>query len=537
MSLTKWWELLEADLVRLRSQGLTNQNSALQTLETIANIGVRIEQESILSAQTKDKNIREALTSLGSPYSSDLASDPQYLPNVSTPQELLLAVCYFHHLNRFQAIDESNNPLILNGVISKKTLVAETAQKLKERIDAYCSLDANLATFKLAFQEVEKQAGATLFEKLTSLLAELPLEEKLIIQLEADAAEAIQNNLDKQMGLIQVFDDLDLTLKKKEKILRDLSSSIKFIEELNANFIDPIKLATPNYPINSTKENALIWEKIKSQYALNKPSNLIVSATRDLVSDALSIAKLPFKAFNFFTSNTLGYFTPQIVNNTISTVTTTVGDLYNSIIPSTNHEMIKNSLIISAKTLISDLADSLNNSQEQNRSQKLSGNDFESMSSQEIQNLADKIAVVRNIIHIQKTIELYRQKQNTGIVTMTQMSFFGPIIKLLSKTSFRRFIYDRILLSLEAEKLSKNLAILVQQVDQNVLAIDQVNPALHTALNLTKTNSGKIKNTSVYTFFKELDKDLQAERDQAAIDLEAVIDHASFKSGLVNQGS
>nr|MBA3537940.1 hypothetical protein [Tatlockia sp.] len=101
------------------------------------------------------------------------------------------------------------------------------------------------------------------------------------------------------------------------------------------------------------------------------------------------------------------------------------------------------------------------------------------------------------------------------------MDVFGAIVKYLSKTIFRNFIYDTILLTLEAEKLQKKLNEIILNVEaDDEFSKTNVSTNLNTALSDTKFKFTEIQNKSFYRF---LDKD-KPERVEAANELATVVD-------------
>jgi hypothetical protein len=224
-------------------------------------------------------------------------------------------------------------------------------------------------------------------------------------------------------------------------------------------------------------------------------------------------------------SSTVASYTPQWVSNLASypvsavsyVIPTVVANGFSKMtkslqLPVSNEEYKKTAFISKAETKIEDLAKGLN----YGGNTDISAKDFSKMSSKEINELADKIALIGHMVNIQKCLAEYRQRQMKGIVKVTQVSIFSSIVEWLSTTSFRYYIHDRLLLTLEAKKLEANISELVKTVDESE-SYDkfQVAKELETTLSNTQKAVEDIKSKELYgRFFGGVKKEIQAATEE-----------------------
>ncbi|CDZ78615.1 hypothetical protein BN59_02925 [Legionella massiliensis] len=523
MTLTQWWNKLETDLARLQAKVQNHQSPAWQTARTLVQEGAQIE-DGLISAMGHKNAIDRAMPNLGSAFISPHDNATHYLPDVNNPEELLFAIVYYNHLCRYAQIDSGPYAPIVNGVIAERASVQADAQGLKDRIDNYIAQQASPAAVLAAFPEVANQPGATLLDQITSMLAELPVEDKLLVQFETDTQAAVQAHQQQASSLIEVFDDLNKNLKHKEKTLRKIASYKRMAEELakeDSTLVDDLSdqnQMQTKYPQDATK-----WTKINTpDTEASTKMKVAVNVTRAGFTVANTVGWL----FNTAVRYTAGYVAPQVVNDMATSTVNTISGLAESITPNSNSDSKKGRLVAKANERIATYADGLNSPNITDQKAVISAKDFESMSSQQVDALADKVKLVRNLVHIQKTMELYREKQMTGIVKVIAVDVFGPIVRFLCDTPFRRVIYDRILLTLAAEKFEKQLDTMIEQVEANdQYGKDQVKTDLETALRKVRVKSEKILQRSVYTFFEE-------ERAAASGELVAVVDQVATTSDI-----
>jgi hypothetical protein len=408
MNLTEWWQAFGADLERIESKGVKGilKSKSWLLAKQLVESGVHIE-DGLFEAKRLSDSMEVLMPSMGKPYKSTLDQNPQYLPNVTNPEDLLFALAYHRHLVRYAKIDSSNYGIVLQGIKAKRELVKEGASRLKTRIDTW--LGTKESVVRTAFPELDQFPGS-LWEQLTALISELPLAEKIIKQFEADVSHCAENDP------VQVFDRLDKIVKYEEKTLREIAGKIA----------------------SSAKNTA------KAQ--------MIDQEIEGLVEHLNS----PFSD-------------PQY---------------------------------------------------------KIQVKDFDDFSAEALLELADKTALISNIVNIHKAMALYRQQRNKGIVTVMELDVFGPIVKFLSTTFLRHLIHDCILLAQESEKLQEELDLMVdgletKAIDQNVAKIN-----LQTLLVSTSLSVKKIERKSIY----EKDDEI----DEARGDFQAVLDGVTLKMGFAN---
>ncbi|KTD25966.1 MULTISPECIES: hypothetical protein [Legionella] len=528
MRLTDWWNALITDLDRLKVlvKQETSNSEAWTAAMTMATEGREIEAN-LFAARTREANIKKASEKLGAEYTSSATEAPQYLPNVTNPDELLFAMVFYQHLNRYAQINEGNS-LVLNGVRANDAVVQANMIELKKRIEAYCNNEEEANKVKETFPGVTQQAGANLFEKVQNMLSELPLEDKLIGQFEEDAKKKIdeydQANVEyNQSNIASLFTELDAALKKKEKILREIAEYKKFIEELphDDSLLDRLK-------DDNAHELEQTFPRVAGELrSLDTPdtersgvTKVAVTATRAVIGAAETVGGWT----NYLIGGTVGRVMPQGINNLASSLVSMVSGIKDTVKPLSNVAKKKETLIEKAQQQINDLADGLNSGDDPKF--KVSGKDFEKLSSKQVDELADKVATIRYIVHIQKCLALYEQKQATGIAKVTQIGLFKPIVNWLSTTSFRRLMHDKILLISEAENLEKQLESMKEKFDKGEASYGhaELTDDLHNALEKTARKAEKIHSKSIYTMFSAT---LKEESERAKDDLKKVTEVAA----------
>ncbi|KTC85698.1 hypothetical protein [Legionella drozanskii] len=225
-------------------------------------------------------------------------------------------------------------------------------------------------------------------------------------------------------------------------------------------------------------------------------------------------------------ANGVASYTPQWVSNIVSYPASAVNYLASKLpsipkfqLPVSNDEDKKAKYIAKAEINIESLAKSLNYKENTD----ISAKDFSKMSSKQINELADRIALIGHMVSIQKCLVEYRQRQMKGIVKVTQVSIFSSIIEWLSTTSMRSYIHDRLLLSLEAKKLEDNLSQLVERVENSdseekgAVAKD-LESTLSTTHKAVETIQGK------GTIYGRFFKDVRVEIETATKELTQVVE-------------
>ncbi|ARG97922.1 hypothetical protein [Legionella micdadei] len=530
MKLTDWWNALITDLDRLKSlvKPETANSEPWKAAMEMATQGKEIESN-LLAARGRETAIKNESKKLGSEFNSGATRVPQYLPDVNNPDELLFAMVYYQHLSRYVQINEGNS-LVLTGVRDNDSVVQANMPELKRRIEDYCRKEADAVIG--AFPDIAQQEGADLFEKVQNFLSELPLVDKLVGQFEEEAKKKIdeydQRNVEyNQTNIAGLFTALDSVLKEKEKILRKIAEYKKFIEELTEG--DSLLAVLKDDTNQLEQKFPRIAGELKS---LDTPdtergmgAKIGISTARGLIA----VGEKTGEWASYLIGNTLGRIAPQRLNDLGATIVSTIGGIKEAVKPVSNTESKKQALIAKAQKQIGVLADGLNFGED--RKLKVSGKDFEKLSSAQVSEMADKIGAIRYIVHIQKCLALYEQKQAaTGVARITQVGILKPIINWLTETPFRRVMHDKILLIREAEKLEQELEALKEKLDKTPsYKQDQLDDELNKALQKTATKAQKIHSNSIYTLFSH---DIKKESEEAAKDLKAVTDTAMRTRGL-----
>ena len=509
MTLTEWWQQLTDDLTRLENKVENSGSEPWVAARLMASEGALLES-SLLAAMGRKRIIDSAAPRLGSRIDDPVTDEIQYVPDVHDPEQLLFAIIYYQHLLRYETID-SGHTLFVPAVIEKRPLVRQNALQLKQRIDQYCNDPENTARVRAAFPGLDQQQGETLLDQVNGWLTEKSIEEKLISQFEADA-NAVINGHQAGSDVSQLFINLDSRLKTKEGILREIAQYKKLVELLKddsllAENIDDADYVSLYYP-----EHAEKWMKLKATIpASGLRTELAVSAARTTISMLRAPAQKIISTIGW----TLGWITPQFIADRASSLVETVGNLTDSITPSTTMELRNGLLIKAAEDNISSLATSLNSNEER----QISSQDFKDKTSDDITTLAEKVAAIRQIVNIQQCIEKYRAEHTTGLVKFSLLGVFGLITRLMSQSVLRPLIYEKVLLTLEAEKLEEKLADLKGRAERDEAGSALVNNELSTSLREIKANSETIVSSSRYLLFK---KDSIA----ASEELNAVVDAA-----------
>ncbi len=530
MTLTQWWQVLSDDLKRLKPLVKNGESAPWLAAETMAKEGAQIE-DGLLTAMGHKNEIDKAIEKLGPEFTTPKSKEKQYLPKVSSPDELLFAVVYYQHLDRYKTIDtaRSGSPtdLILAGVIKERPVVQDNVDELKKRIDAYCSQPGIDKAIIDAFPDLANQNGQTLPDKVASMLAELPLDEKLIGQFEAEANDLLQTHGEKDdKAIINLFNQLDSSLQRKENALREIASFKKYRDEL----------ASGSLTLADIKDETVMQKKFPNHYKqlmeLDSADTERSSATKGIVNaarTAIAAVETSFSLLvNPFVRYTIGYVTPQFINTAATTVVNSVSGVTNSFRPTSNDDSKKQALVAKAEEKISTLVKQLNYKD----SEQISAKDFAKMSSDQINTVAEKVAIVRHMVDIQKCLEQYHQKQTTGIVEVTQAFLIKPFVKWLSESPLRRVIHDRVLLTFEAENLKNQLDGLIAETNENPdVDLDQIKQQLTSELDGTKQKADQIHKNSIYTLFEKDRKENKEAKDELDTFLETSSTRARGPSG------
>lgn len=514
ITLTKWWETLTDDLARLAPKvSSSSQSEPWKAAITMAKEGAQIEN-GIFTAYTHGNAVLEASKKLAPSFQADASGTIQYLPDVNDKEQLLFSIVYYQHLLRYNDI-LSSLTLAQGRIDDQKPLVQQNAIELKRRIETYIANPENTKVVEAAYPALHEQPGETLFEKLKHFLAEPTVEDKLVAQFEADAKTVINDHNHAADGINQLFINLDSRLSTKENTLRNIVIYKKLIESLADDSLSPEALDSED----ATQLQRDFPNFAEKWLALNntipKPSlttNLAVSVARV----AMNVLTRSVQAIRW----SMGMITPTFISDSAANIVGAVSGLAEAITPDSNLQRKKDALTQAAERTISTLATSLNSPGESS----ITDNDFKKIASKDVAALADKVSTIRHMLNIQKCLEEYRAEHTTGLVKFSLTGIFKTITVLMSQSFLRPLLYEKVLLTLEAEKLEKTLDGLISET-QNNNAFDKslVTRNLSDALENTTTTTSTIKEKSMYLFFK---KDSQA----ASAQLQEVVKTAQTKS-------
>ena len=516
LTLTQWCEAIISDLDRLETKlTLPKSDSWLGTVSMCSELR-EIENDlssfspfGLKRAWDRKPVIIAHSIKIGSLYPNPLTTEKQYLPDIHSPVDLLFAIVFLQSLKRYQKIDRGSM-LALPKLRSQRPMVLLNEAELKRRIDVYCCTPGKVAEVEQAFKEVSGQSGETLYERVVSFLfkklAEEKLitvperkpitvaEEKLISILEADAGKRI--NLCKDDDINELFLHLNTGLRSKEAIIRKIASYQKLIEVLNTEQLSVQELNDPDGLKEKFPQYATVWLNLnktidKSISESSTTKRIVVGSTNLAISTVL---RLPLTAVGTALSWMPGW---RLVNG-VSALVANVGRFVDSKTPDFVGETHRRLLITEATRMMSDESRKINGRDFKH----FKGDEFINIPSQQITDLADKVATIRHMLHIQECIVKYRQEHHSGIVKWSLSSVFRSITTLLSKSFLRPLIFDKVLLQLAAENLEKKLGDLIKKAEAGSSKKSEILHDLKKQLKKSKQSTLNIGIKSQYLFFK-----------------------------------
>lgn len=524
MNLKQWSQFFLDDLSKLESKAGIGNSTVWASARIMATESARLESN-LLSGMSIKNNIENAAKQLGQSCKDVITDSLYYLPDADDHHGLLFSIIYLQNLIRFKDI-ESSSSIINSNLKPQIPFIERQIIELNKRIDAFCNNPMNKTKVHTALPELAVQQGDTLVAQVKNWLAEKSIEEKLIERMESDTQDIIEEYTIKQNSLEKLFADLDAALKTNEDLLRELACYKKLIESLKDGSLLPENLNDSIQIETKFPEYAGTWIKFHSSIA---DYRLITRSAVKTTRAMIAIGRASFKMLGVASQWTLGWITPTFISERASKLVSTISNLTEAITPDTIDKKRQERYLTAAELKINSIAQLLNGNKENSR---ISGSDFSAISSKEINNLADKVAIIRHMVHIQKCLEQYRAEHSTGIVKFSLSNALQSITVLLSKSFLRPLIHDKILLSLEAKSLDMKLKQLIEGAEQAV-TINQTDIAsnLTNLLSDTKKKSELIHQKSLYAFFSS---DFKTESIQASNQLKNVL--ASASSTLNNKG-
>jgi len=495
LTLTQWWYALADDLKKLKERKINDQFDYYKAANSMLGLGVQIEGNLIAAgAKGYDKQIKDASKKLGTAF-IDVDGEKQttwYLPDANTPESLLFAVIYHKHLSRFEHITEGNK-LVVTRLVADRPQIKRVAGEIQKRINDYCSTPQNVASFNTSFPEIAKQNGETILDKINNWLADKPVEEKLIEQFEQFTTEIIQEHDVKKGDVKTLFENIESKLSGKVRLLREIASYKKMVELLNEGRTDI------NADENEFPGFAALWQNLNSSVPEEKGVNAFLANT---ALGATNVVQAVGRGIFNLGSKFSGVVPiPKTITDMASNVATTTSALVTAMTPDSLDEKRKKILIKKANESISNASNSLKN----NEKTLFSARDFDTMKATEVNELADKIEIIRRMVALQKCLALYREEHSTTLVKFSLSTVFKPITELFSQTFMRPLIFDKVLLVMEARKLENELDALIlsanTQYDKAEIK-QQIATTLGTAKQRTEELVAHISE-SKYAFFKE----------------------------------
>lgn len=516
-NLTEWWQMLLDDLSRLEPRINGNPSVGWNAAVIMANAGIRFETN-VLSGLSIKKTIDTAAKKLGEEYFDEISQINYSLPNINSTNDLLFAMIYTHHLQRFENID-STSDLINPKLLEQRPLVKRWIIELQKRMDTFCNNPDQIKHINTALPDLAQQEGSTLLERINHWLAEKPIEEKLITQFEIEAAEIINQYPLKMADVNELFTRLDTRLKAKEDSLREIAHYTQLIQVLKDNSLMPDVLNQPNTVKIRYPSQAAHWMELNGSIpkpGIIRTSSLMVSRT------SLAILRMSSSALGSISRWTIGRITPTLLSEPIGRFVNNVSGITAAITPLSSQEKRRALLIQAAEEKITTLALSL----DANKAKPIiRANDFKTLSPANIIDISDKVGMVRHMVHIQKCLEQYRLKHTTGLIQFSLSIVFKTLTKLLSRSFLRPLFHDKVLLTIEAVKLEKKLAQLIQTTEQQkTINSSEIKRDLTCALNQTREESTQIPNQSIYSLFSSK---FEEKSRKASRDLEAIISQAN----------
>lgn len=446
LTLTEWWAALEADLDRLALRVGNSQSMPWVAVRTMVSEGLQIES-SLFGALKHRTNIEAAARQF-----CERSEEGGYsLPSIHNPEQLLFAITYYEHLNRYANINKGHF-LVLQGVERERVCVAQAAQKLKTHIDTFCDNQANAFLLAKAFPEAANQPVTQWYDKITSWLSTPSLEKNLLEQLHIQLT-AILTQHAQDITLEPVFNQLTETLSHEEQILRRIAGFMLLIELLHQSS-DKL-LAYPDNSLEFLKTNfpqcVSEWGVLRQSVSL--PGAMAVNAFNTTKKIAGFIGRSWEVANTFSQKHGLNHLIPQVVRTPFIKGAV----LLKGAMPLGPQESQKQALLVKAQEQIAKLSLTLCQG-------KLSFSDFKDKSASDIRILADKIVFLKRFVCLQQRLAIVQHTHNTGVVRIAQLPVFATLTEWLSQTFLRPLVHQEFFVLQEAMRLKQIISSLQGRV-------------------------------------------------------------------------
>lgn len=499
LTLTKWWEAFGDALDRLAEKVTNHQTPQLIAARTMIASGLCIESN-LSKALAHKATIERAVRELN-------ANGEDELPSIQNPEELLFAVVYLEHLNRYQNID-TGNFFILRGVKQERAKVADAASRLKARIDAYC-LD-NTDQLIVAFPEVNEQIEDSWLSKLSHWLKKPSLEEKITANLNSKLSLLLKQHAEDE-EIESLCQEVLATLTKQETLLRQSAAYQRLIELLHEHPED--LLSSPENGITYLQTNAPqcigAWEALHNEV---KSHASFKNAARYGAHSLAHIFNYPLNAANRLTQKIgLNRLIPHSARQALSKGASFAQSFTKSLMPISPQEAEKQSLQAQAKNKIASLANELGI--------EIEAQDFQEKTAAELNSFADKMCLLKRLVSLQVGLFTYQKAHNIGIVRFSQLPVFAVFTELFSMSFLRTLLHHEVCLTQEALRLKKAASQLQERAQKATQAeeIKTLEGELFQALTTTKTITAQLGQER-HLFFNQDNKRQSVSQLQELVD-------------------
>ncbi len=495
MNLTEWWLAWGAELDELATKVSDSQTESWLAARAMIAEGAQIEANFLWGLHYAAK-INAAAEKLGAPFYNQEAGKRMHLPSISSPETLLFALTYYHHLLRYQSINQGNS-LVLAQILKEQPGVNYAAKELKKRLDEYCQAPEHIAAVQATWPETAQLPGPGLLVQVEQWLATEPIVDKLLKQLE-QATGKIVGEFDVECENINtLFTKIGNLLEGKMASLREITAYKKLIELLNEDTLLPNDLTEPNSLKNNYPDFAEYWLALNEHIPpISKKKALSITGVRTVIG----VTRFALGMLSSLTQTVVGHFTPRYVNELATSAVNAVGNFASALTPASTLEQRKKLLIQHAEQIIATSAASLNCQQDA----QIGAHDFKRLSATEVNGLVDKLSLVQRLLTLKQCLAIYQIEHTTGFAKFSLSSVLKPITELLSHTFLRPLMFDTILLVLEAEQLEQQVSELIttakseEELDPKVLKTRLVN-----TLKETEMRVRYVPKNSKFIFFKE----------------------------------
>lgn len=495
MNLTEWWLAWATDLDGLASKVSNSQVEPWVAARTMIAEGTQIETNFLWGLHYAAK-INTASEKLGAPFYNEVAGKRMHLPSIGSPESLLFALTYYHHLLRYQSIDQGNS-LVLAQILKEQPGVQYAANVLKKRLDEYCLAPEHIVAVQTIWPEMALLQGPGLLAQVEQWFATEPVVDKLLKQLEQATGKIVGQFDAERENINTLFTKIGDLLEGKVATLKEITAYKKLIELLNEDTLLPNDLTEPNSLKNNYPDFAEHWLALNESIpSISKKKALSITGVRTVIS----AARFAVGILSSLTQTIVGNFTPHYVNKLAASAASAVDNLTSAITPTSTLEQRKTLLIQHAEQIIATSASSLNPQQDA----QIGANDFKRLSATEVNGLVDKLSLVQHLLTLKQCLAIYQIEHTTGFAKFSLSTVLKPITELLSHSFLRPLMFDAILLVLEAEQLEQQVNEFIdtakasEEPDTKILKTQLVN-----TLKQTETRVKDVPQNSKFIFFKQ----------------------------------